>query len=96
MNAGKTYRLRIVQIMTGRPGIHVTIVDGKGQEQQLKLVAKDGADLPEAQQVRVTRQPMAPGETYDATFAPVEAGEMRLEVRLPNGTALGYATIRVE
>jgi manganese oxidase len=95
MQAGKTYRLRIVQIMTGRPGPYVTIVDGKAQEQQLQLIAKDGADLPEHQQVRITRQSMAPGETCDALFTPAESGELRFEMRAGNGTVLGYAIIHV-
>ena len=95
MKAGKTYRLRMVQIMTARPGPYVTIVDGNAKEQPLKLVAKDGADLPEHQQARITRQTMAPGETYDALFTPAEAGELRLEIRAGNGNVLGHAILRV-
>jgi manganese oxidase len=96
MKAGKTYRLRMVQIMIGRPAIYATIVDGESREQPLKLVAKDGADLPEHQQARITRQPMAPGETYDALFTPTEPGDVRFEVRMPNGTVLGHAILRVQ
>jgi manganese oxidase len=95
MKAGKTYRLRIVQIMTARPGPYVTIVDG-AQEQQLKLVAKDGADLPEHQQAQITRQTMAPGETHDVLFTPAGAGELRFEIRAANGPVLGYAILHVD
>jgi hypothetical protein len=95
LEAGKTYRLRLVQIMTTRPAMYVALVDNADKPEQWTLVAKDGADLP-AHQVRtgVARQPMANGETYDVLFTPRTAGTWRLEARANNATtAFAHMTL---
>lgn len=94
LSAGETYRLRFVHIMIARPAMYVALVDDAGKEQEWKLVAKDGADLP-AHQLRVTRarQSMSNGETYDVEFTPRQAGSYRLEARAGNGTVFGQVRV---
>lgn len=93
--AGKTYRLRMIHIMVGRPATFVTLLDAAGKPQSWTLVAKDGADLPLHQQAVSTRQAMGPGETYDVLFTPAMPGEMKFELRGGNGGLLGFADVRV-
>jgi manganese oxidase len=94
MEVGKTYRLRFVQIMTGRPGMYVALVDPSGAIDQWQAVAKDGADLPAHQAgMRPARQSLSNGETYDALFTPKAAGTWKLETRAGNGLVFGYMTI---
>jgi FtsP/CotA-like multicopper oxidase with cupredoxin domain len=96
LDVGKTYRLRIVQIMTARPLMHVVLLDDKGQPGEWTLVAKDGADLPEHQKRTGTaRQNISNGETHDVLFTPRTAGVWRLEGRANNGTYLSHMTLTV-
>ena len=47
-----------------------------------QFVAKDGADLPEAQRVtKMARQIVGMGETYDYLYTPAAPGNLRIEVR---------------
>ncbi len=95
LQVGKTYRLRMVHIMTIRPAMYVTLVDGAGTPAEWMLVAKDGADLP-AHQKRLApaRQSMSNGETYDVLFTPPSAGVWRLETRGNNAPrAFSYMTL---
>ena len=64
-----------------------------------RLVAKDGADVPEsARTMRLARQIIAMGETYDFEFVPRERGNLRVEVRSAGarGRLLVRAPVRVE
>lgn len=96
LEAGKTYRLRFVQIMTTRPAMYVALVNGQREVTEWTGIAKDGADLP-AHQVSKgpARQPLSNGETYDAHFTPREQGEYFLETRAGNGTVFGKMKIVV-
>jgi FtsP/CotA-like multicopper oxidase with cupredoxin domain len=60
-------------------------------------VAKDGADLPEAQRTpRLARQLVSMGETFDYLYTPTAPGDLRLEVRAPGpGTLLARVPIKV-
>lgn len=79
MKAGRTYRLRIIHIQPDWR-VHFTLLDHRGLL-QWRPVAKDGADLPEAQRVPLPARMLAgPGETADYEFTPTEPGEVRLEI----------------
>jgi manganese oxidase len=90
------YRLRLINITTGRPGTRIEL------RQDTTLVtwrplAKDGADLPAARRVvRPARQALSIGETMDVEFFPTAAGEYLLEVRTAGGTLLGTLPLRVQ
>ena len=94
LEVGKTYRMRFVQIMVGRPNMYVALLDPDGKPAEWQAVAKDGADLP-AHQVRVqpAQQPLSNGETFDALFTPRAAGTWKLEARSAAGVVFGYMTL---
>lgn len=61
-----------------------------------QFVAKDGADLPEAQRVTKTaRQIVGMGETYDYLYTPTAPGSLRIEVR-GGANLLARIPIRVQ
>ena len=96
LDAGKSYRLRFIQIMTVRPAMYVELVDKENKPGEWTIVAKDGADLP-AHQVRTgrARVPLSNGETYDVLFTPRAPGEYTLEARANNGNKFGQMTFSV-
>ncbi|MEP6832526.1 MAG: multicopper oxidase domain-containing protein [Gemmatimonas sp.] len=65
-----------------------------------RALAKDGADLPAAQQIfRPARQVVSMGETHDFEFTPSARGALRLEVRNgtgPNGVLLARVPLVVK
>ena len=62
-----------------------------------RRLAKDGFDLPPAQQVpRPAHQLVTMGETYDFEYTPVRQGTLRLELRGPEGQLIFRVPIRVE
>ncbi len=74
---GDTHRIRIINIApAGEIAVHMM----KGDTPiPLRAVAKDGADLPQRQQIEVEISPyMGVGETADFTFTPVEPGTFEL------------------
>jgi FtsP/CotA-like multicopper oxidase with cupredoxin domain len=76
--AGTTYRLRFVSI-PANAGLRMTL-DGPEGPQQWRLVAKDGADLPQPQPLRRARFFPGVGVTYDFEFTPPAPGELVLEL----------------
>jgi FtsP/CotA-like multicopper oxidase with cupredoxin domain len=80
LEAGTTYRLRIINIAAN--GMRqVSLLDGDGPASWIP-VAKDGADLPPAHRVaRPAQQLIGVGETYDFEINPEAVGTLRLEVR---------------
>jgi FtsP/CotA-like multicopper oxidase with cupredoxin domain len=76
--AGTTYRLRFVSI-PANAGLRMTLVGAQGP-QQWRLVAKDGADLPQPQPLRGARFFPGVGETFDFEFTPPAPGELWLEL----------------
>jgi manganese oxidase len=75
--AGKTYRFRFIGI-TPAPNL-VVALDGEGQPQVWRRIAKDGASLPPSQTVlKPATVEIYPGETYDFEFRPVRTGALRL------------------
>jgi hypothetical protein len=61
---------------------------------QWRQIAKDGADIPEsARTMRLARQIISMGETYDFEIVPRERGNLRIEVRSLGGR--GRLLVRV-
>ncbi|HJQ21526.1 MAG TPA: hypothetical protein VJ867_14350, partial [Gemmatimonadaceae bacterium] len=61
------------------------------------VVAKDGMDKPVADRfVRPARTPLSIGETTDVEFTPMQAGDLKLDVRTVQGVVLGTLPIRVQ
>ena len=79
LNAGVTYRFRLINITPG----FTAIVSLRGDEPlRWRPVAKDGADLPPSQTApQLAQQTISVGETYDFEYRASEPGELRLEVR---------------
>ena len=82
LRAGKTYRLRLINIRTDYTAV-ISVLDGD-QPVEWRVVAKDGADLPVSQ---AKAQPAAitfsPGEIIDVELTPREAGELTLRFGMP-------------
>lgn len=80
LEAGTTYRLRLINIMDNGVRV-VSLLDGDAPVSWLPI-AKDGADLPAARRIeRPARQTIGVGETYDFQFTPAAPGTLRMEVR---------------
>ena len=90
------YRLRLINITTGRPGLRFELMRDSTVATWRHL-AKDGADLPAARRViRPALQRLSIGETMDVEFFPTAAGDYRLELRTAAGTLLGTLPLRVQ
>src|SRR4030095_9538894 len=108
LQAGRAYRFRIISLTTlnSSPAVSITARPDSSRPNsrdtlvaQWRPLAKDGADLPEAQRIpRRARQIVTMGETYDFEFTPKEPGILRLEVRGggPNGRLFNRVPIRVD
>jgi FtsP/CotA-like multicopper oxidase with cupredoxin domain len=84
MVAGRTYRLRIINIQGGYT-FHLSLESPAGRLTWRPL-AKDGADLPAAQATeREARAFMGPGESADFEVTPRESGKLRLHAESPGG-----------
>ena len=82
LQAGVTYRFRLINIRTDYPA-SITILDG-GQPLQWRVVAKDGADLPTSQAtIQPAQLTFAPGEIYDVAFAPQAGSDLTLQFGTP-------------
>lgn len=89
--AGKTTRIRVIALTVVNPGATVAItsrpdsailIRDDSLSVPLRIVAKDGAELPITAQITMTsRQTISMGETYDYELAPQQPGIFRLEVR---------------
>jgi len=95
LKRGTSYRLRLVNITMGRPGLYMELTQDT-LPQNWRVVAKDGADIPAAARtVRAARLPISIGETYDVEFFPTRVGEFRLEAKTARGVSLGFVPVRV-
>ena len=75
---GERYRLRLINIVAFDGGTF--ILRGPEGQLQWRAIAKDGADLPQAQAVmQEARQIVHPGEIYDFEYRPTSAGILQLE-----------------
>ncbi len=79
LRVGVKHRFRLINITPNASRIEVSL-RGEGPPLQWRAIAKDGADLPPSQAtLRVARQVVAVGETYDFEYQPTTPGELRLE-----------------
>jgi manganese oxidase len=77
LKAGKTYRLRFVQILA--PSVQISLASDSGIA-SWKPVAKDAAPVAASDsKLQSAKVEMWPGETYDFEFHPEAKGELRLE-----------------
>ena len=80
MRVGRPVRMRFINIQPADPVVFEVLRDSTVVE--WRPVAKDGFDLPRAQAVRHRAQrELYVGETFDAEFAPSDAGTYVLRVR---------------
>ena len=78
--AGENHRLRLINI--GPAGNGRMSVTKDGESIPIKFIAKDGADLPAAQQKEVERTTkLFVGETADFEFTPSEPGTYQIEFK---------------
>jgi FtsP/CotA-like multicopper oxidase with cupredoxin domain len=93
--AGRSYRLRIINITTARPGLRVSL----RQDSSLvrwRLLARDGADLPEARRVEEPAERLVSiGQTFDVELEPDRPGTLRLTTLANVGTLNGTLEFRV-
>lgn len=95
LRTGVAYRLRMINITAGRPGLSLALLAGDTL-MTWRPIAKDGADLPVARRViRPARQQLGIGETIDVEFFPTAPGDYVLEARTSLGTLLASQPIRV-
>ena len=78
VKVGTTYRLRLINITTARPGMFVELRRDSSLISWRPL-ARDGAELSEDRKVvRRAEQQLTIGQTRDFEFTPREAGDLRL------------------
>ena len=95
LRRGITYRLRLVNITTARPGLRLELKQDTTVT-TWRPVAKDGTDLAATSRgTRTARQALSIGETMDVEVLLVRPGEYRLEAHTARGTLLGTLPIRV-
>jgi len=102
LRSGQRYRFRFIGLSVTSPNATVYLT-ARPDSSLMNLrdtmlvrwrpLAKDGADLPEAERtLRPAQQAVSIGETYDVEFQPLQRGELRIEVRPPSA---GRLTVRV-
>lgn len=97
VKVGTTYRLRLINITTARPGIFVELRRDSSMISWRPL-ARDGAELPARQKVmRRAEQQLTIGQTRDFEITPREAGDLRLltTVAANRSVVLGTLLLRV-
>lgn len=95
MKRGTTYRLRLANVTTARPGLRLELKQDT-LVNNWRPVAKDGVDLPAAARgSRPSRQSLSIGETMDVEVLLVRPGDYKLEALTRSGTLLGTLPIRV-
>ena len=83
LRAATRYRLRLINITPNSAGLTVTLRRGAAPV-TWRALAKDGADLPPAQQTeRPASQVVGVGETFDFEFQTAQPEELELVVRVP-------------
>ena len=96
LEAGRTYRLRIINITASNGGFNVTLTS-RDQAISWRPVAEDGADLPELhREPRLAfREDVSVGETFDFEWTP-QPGLYWFEVRRGSGQWMAQARVVVE
>ena len=108
LRVGRQYRLRLIGLQVTNPNAAVTLtarpdsVVGNPRDTllvQWRPLSKDAIELPHAEQtLRLARQEVTMGETYDFAFVPTKPGQLRMEVRVsvPRPHLMVRVPIRVE
>ena len=95
LKVGTSYRIRLINITTARPGMRVELRRDSSVVSWRPL-ARDGAELPDGRKVmRRGVQPLTIGQTMDFEIAPREPGDMRLMAIANQGFMLGTLVLRV-
>jgi len=95
LKVGTSYRLRLINITTARPGLRVELQRDTSVVAWRQL-ARDGAELPERRKIaRPAKQPLTIGQTMDFELTPREPGDMRLVAIANQGFTLGTLLLRV-
>jgi FtsP/CotA-like multicopper oxidase with cupredoxin domain len=95
MRTGTRYRLRLINITTGRPNLRMELRRDTSLA-RWRMLAKDGAELPiDRQLVGVAQQLVSIGETFDVELTPPAPGPFRLEARTSSGRLLAIMPLRV-
>jgi FtsP/CotA-like multicopper oxidase with cupredoxin domain len=96
LRRGVPARLRLMNVTTLRPGVRFELRQNEAFA-NWREIAKDGADRPATDRVlRPAIRTLSIGETVDVEVAPLQAGELRLEVHTAQGALLGVLPIRVQ
>ena len=95
LKAGVAHRLRMINMTAARPGSRVELRRDTTLT-QWRMLARDGAELPEARQVpqRALRR-LSIGQTIDVEITPPAPGPLRLDVRSVEGILLGSMNLNV-
>jgi hypothetical protein len=94
LRAGQTYRIRMMNVTLDGPGLTYWL-QRDGSPARWKILAKDGHDLPEYQQVEeFAKHRVSIGETVDAEFKPV-AGNYQFELRGGTGRLIASQHFQV-
>jgi FtsP/CotA-like multicopper oxidase with cupredoxin domain len=95
MSVGVTYRLRLINITADNANFNVTL-SKDGDLVRWRAIAKDGADLPEAQRIEANaEQILTVGETRDYEVHPIAPGDLKFEVRNIAGAVRGVLNVEV-
>jgi len=96
LRVGVPYRFRLINITANNGGFKAALTS-EGASVEWTPVAKDGADLPLAQQIPRTAlwQALSVGETYDFEWVPSAPGTYWLEIRTFVGRWAAQARVNV-
>ncbi len=94
LRVGDTYRLRLINIHSSRPGMIMRMMRDS-TVLTWRALAKDGMFLPpERAVVRRAAQQLGNGETYDFEFTPTEIGDLHFDVTSAIGVLLARMQMR--
>ena len=95
LKVGTSYRLRLINITTARPGLRVSLRED-GALARWRVLARDGADLPEHKRMlRDADTPITIGQTFDVEITPTKPGVMQLVARANAGPLTGGMQLKV-
>jgi len=94
LRAGQTYRIRMMNVTLDGPNLTYGL-QRDGSPARWKLLARDGNDLPEYQQVEeFAKHSVSIGQTMDVEFKPV-AGNYQFELRRGDGQLIASQKFQV-
>ncbi|MFI5234061.1 MAG: multicopper oxidase domain-containing protein, partial [Gemmatimonadales bacterium] len=94
--AGKTYRIRLMNLTLDAPYAEFSLTNSKGAVPLWTALAKDGYDRPAWQKTSVhARQRVSIGETYDFALKQLTPGDYAMEMRGLSGKMYARQVIHV-